>query len=744
MRHPTRRMPKAWARAGSLAALVALLGALVTLGGCASEGARPPDVVLVTIDRLDWTETALAGGPVSTPVLASLAGSGFAFEGLVAPHPGGAPAAVSVLTGVPPGRHGVQSLLDARMADDVETLAERFDAMGHATGAFLQTDQLPLVMGADRGFRAWDAPTAAFPDGHPGRMARRPARAAFRAAMHWLRQQGPETPAFAWVHLAEPAASDAPPAERAAEVAAVDRLLGQLVEMLARRAQAQETAFVVAVASLAGVGEDATDADAAAYRLDESSVRVRALVAGGDVPSGASDRLAGLDELGELLVALAGGEGESRLLDVARGDSAAGRSEVVAETLVPWTSLGAQPLRLEVGDGPSAPGTAGAAAAVATGSGRSAGRPRAEETVDAFRRLSAAWRTLDAGDAAAAVVALEALHAEHPDAPGPLAALGIARVRAGDLAGAREAFRTLGRNPLEVPGVARQAAFGLALVAEAEGRPSVVQDALRQHLERSPDDVEAMRRLAESLLASAQRAAATGWIDRMLVQDIDNPHALRLAARVAAEGGKHEQAAALAERALARRPVDDRLLIQTAVHQKDAGDYWTALQHLDEHVTIFGETLESEAALAELYEHTRRWRLAADYLARLVERRPEANVVRVRLGRALLGAGDEGPGREALAAAAELAPESALPCVTLAGWLADAGRLAEAHEEAQRCAARHPGDPAVERLAAALPPPSAVPEAGGSATGDAPAGAGGTETQPAIRIDWGAGGGSDE
>ncbi|MFH1689489.1 MAG: sulfatase [Candidatus Eisenbacteria bacterium] len=118
----------------------------------------PPNVLLV---MLDTTRTDCLGCYGSTdgitPNMDALAGESLLFEQAVTPEPLTRPAVTTVLTGLYPRSHGVDTntkSLDAGF----HTLAEALQARGYVTGAFMAASVLSAYYGTDQGFDTYTEP----------------------------------------------------------------------------------------------------------------------------------------------------------------------------------------------------------------------------------------------------------------------------------------------------------------------------------------------------------------------------------------------------------------------------------------------------------------------------------------------------------------------------------------------------------------------------------------------------------
>ncbi len=164
-------------RASQLARLhtrlaLALLPAAVLVAPLAARGARhpveapalrrgSPNVLLISIDSLRADHLGCYGYHRDTsPRLDTLAREGVRFETVVAPSPWTLPSHVTMLTGLPPERHGV---IDngMRAARATVFLAETLRAHGYETAGFVAGPYLDAAFGFAQGFDHYDDHTLA-------------------------------------------------------------------------------------------------------------------------------------------------------------------------------------------------------------------------------------------------------------------------------------------------------------------------------------------------------------------------------------------------------------------------------------------------------------------------------------------------------------------------------------------------------------------------------------------------------
>ncbi|MFT4604027.1 MAG: arylsulfatase A [Rhodothermales bacterium] len=132
--------------------------AVFILAGCAAQPDQtpPPNVVMIMIDDLGWTDLHVQGNPLlETPVIDQLAREGMRFTDAYAASPVCSPTRAAVITGLSPARLAITNHITGDQAQfqppgarlraaemnnhlelDYVTLAERLDGAGYANGFF--------------------------------------------------------------------------------------------------------------------------------------------------------------------------------------------------------------------------------------------------------------------------------------------------------------------------------------------------------------------------------------------------------------------------------------------------------------------------------------------------------------------------------------------------------------------------------------------------------------------------------
>ena len=335
---------QAWARP---------LGNLATQAEGIADSARVserPDVLLITVDTLRPDVLGWIGGGDLTPAIDRLAAGGLRFAGANSPIPITLPSHTSIMTGLNPRRHGVRDN-GQRVADDLETLAERLRSLGYRTAAFVSGYPLVASFGLDQGFDHYDDN-----QGFRGDSRERNAGETAVAALTWAASEDKKDPWFLWVHFYDPHDPYEPEARFArtgalgdyrGEVAAVDAAISDLLQGIGRSKRRLLTVFAADHGESFGEHGEATHG----YFLYQSTVAVPIIVHLPGVVEAREGRRGGalVDITPTVLDLLeadieAGLDGTSLIYE--------GKEPEVSylETRRPWYSYGWSPLRAVVED----------------------------------------------------------------------------------------------------------------------------------------------------------------------------------------------------------------------------------------------------------------------------------------------------------------------------------------------------------------------------------------------------------
>ena len=245
-------------------------------------------VVLVTIDtlRADRVSAAL------TPRIEGLARRGTRFASARSNVPLTLPAHASILTGLLPPRHGVRVNGLHRLGAETPTLARLLQSAGYRTGAFVGAYVLDSRFGLDRGFDTYDDEIPRNEEATGALDAERRGDVVAGRAIAWLRSLPDDgRPFFLWMHLYDPHAPYAPPAEWLArangepydgEVAFADAQLGRLLDAVEAARPRERTLAVV----VGDHGESLGEHGEASHGLlvYEAALRVPLVIAGEGLP----------------------------------------------------------------------------------------------------------------------------------------------------------------------------------------------------------------------------------------------------------------------------------------------------------------------------------------------------------------------------------------------------------------------------------------------------------------------------
>lgn len=225
--------------------------------------ARGRNVLLVTIDTLRRDRVGAYGHSGGlTPAIDALSAAGSRYANAFSHVPQTLPAHASILTGRTPVGHGVHVNGAASLPASVPTLATVLKGAGYRTGAFVGAFVLDARFGLARGFDVYDD---RYPEDRRGASfayAERRGGDVVQAAGDWIATPGAAGPWFAWVHLFDPHAPYAAPAEfsqrRApydGEVAYADAMLGRLLTRVGQAAGENATLVVLTADHGESLGE---------------------------------------------------------------------------------------------------------------------------------------------------------------------------------------------------------------------------------------------------------------------------------------------------------------------------------------------------------------------------------------------------------------------------------------------------------------------------------------------------------
>ena len=485
----------------------------------ARRGGDRASVLLVTIDTLRADRLGCYGGQGAlTPYLDALARSGTRFEQALSPTPLTLPSHATIMTGLVPRRHGVRDNAGFALRDSVPVLAERLQAAGYETAAFVSAAVLDRRLGLARGFDHYDDSV---------RIGDREAfgyheRAASQTTLAVLAHAGDLTPPFfLWVHYYDPHLPYVPPepfrtrfADRPydGEIAFVDWELGGVLSAARRKTDRLLTIVV------GDHGESLGDHGEASHGalVYQSTQHVPMIFTGPGIPEGATVRdNVGLVDLAPTVLdlldlpPLRGADGRS-LAPALRGNER-DAADYELETLHPYFAYGWAPLR-----------------ALVRGSLKYIEAPRPElYDLTADRRESRDIAERWPAEAKALAATLERLsEGAAPDpAPPTDPALAEARARIESLGYVGGSGRGDPREARIDPkdGVAWLADLDAARRSLQGGNPIAGIAPLERLLRRNPENVPALLTLGQCYLAASDVERAVSTFRRAAEMHPDDP-----------------------------------------------------------------------------------------------------------------------------------------------------------------------------------------------------------------------------
>jgi arylsulfatase A-like enzyme/Flp pilus assembly protein TadD len=222
--------------------------------------------------------------------LDTIAAAGVRFDSAISPAPLTLPAHTSLMTALDPPAHGVRHNSTFRLGSGIPTLAERLQEDGFATAAVVGAMVLDSRFGLARGFDVYDDVISSRMSATVG-FAERSADTVVDRALAWL-EDAPDR-FFLWIHLYDPHADYAPPPGFASafasrpydgEIAFVDAQLGRFLEALGTRWPDASTLLVVTSDHGESLGEHGESTHA--YTIHGATQRIPLLIRGPGIPRG--------------------------------------------------------------------------------------------------------------------------------------------------------------------------------------------------------------------------------------------------------------------------------------------------------------------------------------------------------------------------------------------------------------------------------------------------------------------------
>ncbi len=175
------------------------------------------------------------------------------------------PAHSSIMTGLYPPAHGVRDNGNYALGPEAVTLAERLQAAGYRTGAFVSAAVLARRYGLDQGFEVYDDDFWSEDEPQMFMIRERPASRTADRALAWLDEQHDDRrPFFLWVHFFDPHQpynlrsidlAALAPTPYDAEIAEADRGVGRLLDWLRQHGKLDDTLVVLTADHGESLGE---------------------------------------------------------------------------------------------------------------------------------------------------------------------------------------------------------------------------------------------------------------------------------------------------------------------------------------------------------------------------------------------------------------------------------------------------------------------------------------------------------
>ena len=213
------------------------------------------NVVVITLDTTRADRLGCYGfAGIETPNIDRLARQGVVFENATSTAPLTFPSHSSIFTGLIPPHHGARDNGGFFLDDAKTTLAERLEAAGYATGAFIAAWVLESRWGLAQGFDEYSDrfELSKYKVISLGTV-QKPGDEVMDGALHWL-DSVRQKRFFAWVHLYDPHSPYEPPEPFASryrgqpylgEIAYTDKVVGRLTSWLDQHGLAGRTVVVV-------------------------------------------------------------------------------------------------------------------------------------------------------------------------------------------------------------------------------------------------------------------------------------------------------------------------------------------------------------------------------------------------------------------------------------------------------------------------------------------------------------------
>ena len=592
-----------------------------------------PSILLVTLDTTRFDSIGPDARNVQTPAFSALALQSRRFLSAYATAPQTLPSHASMLTGLYPAGHAVHENGRA-LSVKQPLIAERLQAAGYRTAAFVSAFTLARRFGLARGFDVYD-------DALNAGEAERSSQETTDRALRYLAQPA-DAPLFLWVHYFDPHTPYAAPAvfrdrypndPYRAEIAAMDAQLARLLEGFRSRTDGPKAIIVVA-----DHGEGLGDHGEAQHGnlLYQSVMHVPLLISGPRVTAGPDATPVSTRRVFHTILDWSGA-GDRKQSLTERGEEV-----VLGEAMAPYLDYGWQPqvmaiegelkvIRaggIEAYDLKKDPGEKQdvAATAVLSRPLRQALRdyptpslepePKAAAVTDEDRRQLASL----------GYVSGEATPVVRKDAPRPAEMAHLFPIL--DEASALFVREEYGRAiPLLEKILAADshnlmAALRVAVAHSSLGHRDAALLAFRRAQSIAPESVDVRVYLALHYARIGKIAEALPMLERIIADDPDRLPAIEALAGIREKQGDLPGALALRRKIAALRTPTASELVRTGTMAMAIGDSVAAVAAFEQARSLSGSRFESDLELGVLYLSMRRLENARSALDRVPSTHP--------------------------------------------------------------------------------------------------------------------------
>lgn len=212
------------------------------------------------------------------------------------------------------------------------------------------------------------------------------------------------------------------------------------------------------------------------------------------------------------------------------------------------------------------------------------------------------------------------------------------------------------RNALEIKKTLTPAIYGLALVAERQGRVRELFSYLNQVVEQDPNHLEAQVKIGKMLLAAGQVERALEFSNKAQAINAEDSGVQLLRAGVLLKQGDRPGAIGIANRILASDAGNTDALEFLAGERMDAGDFVQAAEYADRALAVKGDLVQALIIKVQALENQSKPDAAEETMHRLVLLQPENAAFRNALVQLLVRHGRKDAAEAELRATAERNP----------------------------------------------------------------------------------------